>query len=173
MRDLVRESWLIGPKLFRPEAYPTCVSSKLCEFIADECFFYFLPLKVFKDFKTTNDGKYDISYPLLWGQGVVWSLRVHLRSSCANVPLLSSLELIEKRVWLLLQLENDRCIRWFSVRGKCCSSSAPIYKAAASNVAQFHCDCLLENFLKERKKHLQYCLNKELKDVHPFILAIF
>ena len=25
--------WLIGPKLFRPEAYPTCVSSKLCEFI--------------------------------------------------------------------------------------------------------------------------------------------
>ena len=124
------EGWLIGPKLFRPKAYPTCVSSKLCEFIADECFFYFLPLKVFKDFKTTNDGKYDISYPLLWGQGVVWSLRVHLRSSCANVPLLSSLELIEKRVWLLLQLENDRCIRWFSVRGKCCSSSAPIYKAA-------------------------------------------
>ena len=43
----------------------------------------------------------------------------------------------------------------------------------ASNVAQFHCDCLLENFLKERKKHLQYCLNKELKDVYPFILAIF
>ena len=26
--------WLIGPKLFRPEAYPTCVSSQLCEFIA-------------------------------------------------------------------------------------------------------------------------------------------
>ena len=26
-------SWLIGPKLFRTEAYPTCVSSKLCEFI--------------------------------------------------------------------------------------------------------------------------------------------
>ena len=25
--------WLIGPKLFRPEAYPACVSSKLCEFI--------------------------------------------------------------------------------------------------------------------------------------------
>ena len=25
--------WLIGPKLFRPEAYPTCVSSKLWEFI--------------------------------------------------------------------------------------------------------------------------------------------
>ena len=26
--------WLIGPKLCRPEAYPTCVSSiKLCEFI--------------------------------------------------------------------------------------------------------------------------------------------
>ena len=26
--------WLIGPKLFRPEPYPpTCVSSKLCEFI--------------------------------------------------------------------------------------------------------------------------------------------
>ena len=25
--------WLIGPKLFRPETYPTCVSSKLCEFI--------------------------------------------------------------------------------------------------------------------------------------------
>ena len=28
-----RGSWLIGPKLFRPDAYPTCVSSKLCEFI--------------------------------------------------------------------------------------------------------------------------------------------
>ena len=25
--------WLIGPKLFRPEPYPACVSSKLCEFI--------------------------------------------------------------------------------------------------------------------------------------------
>ena len=25
--------WLIGPKLFRPEAYLKCVSSKLCEFI--------------------------------------------------------------------------------------------------------------------------------------------
>ena len=25
--------WLIGPKLFRPENYPTCVSSKLREFI--------------------------------------------------------------------------------------------------------------------------------------------
>ena len=25
--------WLIGPKLFLPEAYPTCVSSKLYEFI--------------------------------------------------------------------------------------------------------------------------------------------
>ena len=25
--------WLIGLKLFRLEAYPTCVSSKLCEFI--------------------------------------------------------------------------------------------------------------------------------------------
>ena len=25
--------WLIGPKLFRPEAYPTCASFKLCEFI--------------------------------------------------------------------------------------------------------------------------------------------
>ena len=25
--------WLIGPKLFRPEAYPTCVSSKLSKFI--------------------------------------------------------------------------------------------------------------------------------------------
>ena len=24
---------LIGPKLVRPKAYPTCVSSKLCEFI--------------------------------------------------------------------------------------------------------------------------------------------
>ena len=22
--------WLIGPKLFRPQAYPICVSSKLC-----------------------------------------------------------------------------------------------------------------------------------------------
>ena len=28
--------WLIGPKLFRPEPYPpTCVSSKLCEFITN------------------------------------------------------------------------------------------------------------------------------------------
>ena len=25
--------WLIGPKLFRPLAYLTCVSSKLCKFI--------------------------------------------------------------------------------------------------------------------------------------------
>ena len=25
--------WLIRPKLFRPEAYPACASSKLCEFI--------------------------------------------------------------------------------------------------------------------------------------------
>ena len=25
--------WLIGPKLFWPKAYPTCVSSNLCEFI--------------------------------------------------------------------------------------------------------------------------------------------
>ena len=25
--------WLIGPKLFRPKAYPACASSKLCEFI--------------------------------------------------------------------------------------------------------------------------------------------
>ena len=25
--------WLIGPTLFRPKSYPTCVSSKLCEFI--------------------------------------------------------------------------------------------------------------------------------------------
>ena len=25
--------WLIRPKLVRPKAYPTCVSSKLCEFI--------------------------------------------------------------------------------------------------------------------------------------------
>ena len=25
--------WLIGPKLFRPEPYPTCVSSKLCKSI--------------------------------------------------------------------------------------------------------------------------------------------
>ena len=24
--------WLIGPKLVRPEPYPNCVSSKLCEF---------------------------------------------------------------------------------------------------------------------------------------------
>ena len=36
--NLVRESvmcWLIGPKLFRPEAYhPVCASSKLCEFIS-------------------------------------------------------------------------------------------------------------------------------------------
>ena len=27
-------NWLIWPSLFRPEAYPTCVSSKLCEFIS-------------------------------------------------------------------------------------------------------------------------------------------
>ena len=27
---------LIGPKLVRPKAYPTCVSSKLCEFIWPE-----------------------------------------------------------------------------------------------------------------------------------------
>ena len=25
--------WLVWPKLLRPKAYPTCVSSKLCEFI--------------------------------------------------------------------------------------------------------------------------------------------
>ena len=25
--------WLIGPKLFRPEVYPACASSKLSEFI--------------------------------------------------------------------------------------------------------------------------------------------
>ena len=25
--------WLIGPKLFRPKAYPACASSKLCELI--------------------------------------------------------------------------------------------------------------------------------------------
>ena len=25
--------WLIGPKHFRPEAFPACASSKLCEFI--------------------------------------------------------------------------------------------------------------------------------------------
>ena len=24
--------WLIGPKLFRPEAYPVCASSRLCDF---------------------------------------------------------------------------------------------------------------------------------------------
>ena len=29
----MRRGWLIGPKLFRPEAYTTCVFSKLCEFI--------------------------------------------------------------------------------------------------------------------------------------------
>ena len=26
------ESWLIGPRLFRPEPYSACVSSRLCEF---------------------------------------------------------------------------------------------------------------------------------------------
>ena len=26
-------SWLIGPKLFRPKAYASCASSKLCKFI--------------------------------------------------------------------------------------------------------------------------------------------
>ena len=29
----VQRGWLIGPKLFRLEAYPACASSKLCEFI--------------------------------------------------------------------------------------------------------------------------------------------
>ena len=28
-----RGGWLIGPKLFRPEVYPACASSKLSEFI--------------------------------------------------------------------------------------------------------------------------------------------
>ena len=28
--------WLIGPKLFRPEAYLVCTSSKLCEFILNQ-----------------------------------------------------------------------------------------------------------------------------------------
>ena len=33
--------WLIGPKLFRPEPYPpTCVSSKLCEFIISGYIFF-------------------------------------------------------------------------------------------------------------------------------------
>ena len=29
--------WFIGPKLFRPEAYPACASSKLFEFIVKYC----------------------------------------------------------------------------------------------------------------------------------------
>ena len=29
----VQRGWLIGPKLFRLEAYPACASSKLCDFI--------------------------------------------------------------------------------------------------------------------------------------------
>ena len=33
--------WLIGPKLFRPEAYPTCVSSKLYEFIDVPIVYFF------------------------------------------------------------------------------------------------------------------------------------
>ena len=37
--------WLIGPKLFRPEAYHTCMSSKLCEFIRKQL----LP-KLWKEF---------------------------------------------------------------------------------------------------------------------------
>ena len=32
--------WLIGPKLFRPEAYPAGASSKLCEFITMYCILY-------------------------------------------------------------------------------------------------------------------------------------
>ena len=31
------EGWLIESKLFRPEAYPACISSKLCEFIICIC----------------------------------------------------------------------------------------------------------------------------------------
>ena len=27
--------WLIGPKPFRPEPYPACASSKLCEFFSN------------------------------------------------------------------------------------------------------------------------------------------
>ena len=35
------EGWLIGPKLFRPKPYPpTCVSSKLCEFIISGYIFF-------------------------------------------------------------------------------------------------------------------------------------
>ena len=33
VRELVKGGWLIGPKLFRPEAYPACASPKLCEII--------------------------------------------------------------------------------------------------------------------------------------------
>ena len=36
--------WLIGPKLFLPEAYPTCVSSKLYEFIDVPATIFFLSL---------------------------------------------------------------------------------------------------------------------------------
>ena len=34
--------WLIGPKFFRPKAYPTCMSSKLCEFIEEEVYHFIL-----------------------------------------------------------------------------------------------------------------------------------
>ena len=35
VREFVTGVNQLGTKLFRPKAYPTCVSSKLCEFIAD------------------------------------------------------------------------------------------------------------------------------------------
>ena len=35
VRELVTGVNQLGTKLFRPKAYPTCVFSKLCEFIAD------------------------------------------------------------------------------------------------------------------------------------------
>ena len=40
--------WLIEPKLFRPEAYPTCVSSKLCEFVFSKL--HDLVLSVYRHF---------------------------------------------------------------------------------------------------------------------------
>ena len=36
MRELETADWLIGPKLFRPKAYPAGASSKLCELISTE-----------------------------------------------------------------------------------------------------------------------------------------
>ena len=44
MRELETADWLIGPKLFRPKVYLTCVSSRLCEFILHLSAFLFISL---------------------------------------------------------------------------------------------------------------------------------